>query len=316
MNKVELPDEINDVWNSYTSPPVQHIQTPEGHPSLSILRLDQIDSWASGNKYFKLKYALRLALSRGVTTIVSKGGMFSNHLAALSQACSVFGLHLVNVIRSHQPDETNPSILQLRAHGDEILYVSPEVFAAFDETESAKRFPEAMFIPEGGLSEEGILGTQEIAAECIHHSPTHVIVAAGTMGTAMGLLAAMPGDINVIVVPAWKGCTNDYVQQVLTRYSILPACAWQLWPDYHFGGFGKFDPGLIDFMTSFTRETAIPLDPVYTGKMMFAIKDKMDKGDFSSGDRILAIHTGGLQGLKGYNYLYPEQWKAYVGLVG
>jgi 1-aminocyclopropane-1-carboxylate deaminase len=316
MGKVNQPANRNDLWHAYTSPPVHPVSTLEGQPSLSMLRLDLIRSWASGNKYFKLKYVLHKALEDGVTQIVSKGGMFSNHLAELSHACQVFGLQLINIIRSHQSDEDNPSISKLRAHGDEIMYVTPEQYNTFDEIVSAKYFPGAMFIPEGGLSVSGIEGAREIADECILHSPKHVVIAGGTLGTATGILASMPEYVNVIIVPAWKGCTKEYLQQLLYRFNIHPVCSWGLWPDYHFGGFGKYTIGLVEFMTGFTRSTGIPLDPVYNGKMMFGLKDQMEAGFFSPSDHILAIHTGGLQGLSGYQYRFPVDWSTYVSLTG
>ena len=309
---VTISDEIERKWQAYSQPPVQPILFGKHHTECSILRLDLIKSWASGNKYFKLKFTLHDALDKGISTIVSKGGMFSNHLAALAEACSVFGIQLVAVIRTYAPDDLNPSIGRLKQHGAQILYLTPGDYNAFDQHETERLFPGALFIPEGGLSNNGIKGASEIAQSCIPHTPTHVIISGGTLGTACGLLTTMPASINVIIVPAWKGCTEEYVSGILNEYKIKPSCTWELWPDFHFGGFGKFNEELIDFMKAFSTTIGIPLDPVYTGKMMYGLHQKIQQGYFKETDRILAIHTGGLQGIEGFKYRYPEQWNSYL----
>ena len=308
---VTITDEVERKWRAFSKPPIQPILFDNHKPACSILRLDLIQSWASGNKYFKLKYLLHDALERCIPTIVSKGGMFSNHLAALAEACSVFEKHLVAVIRTHSPDDHNPSIVNLKQHGAQILYVTPSVYNAFDQQEAERLFPGAMFIAEGGLSKDGIIGASEIAQLCIPHAPTHVIISGGSMGTSSGLLHTMPESTKVIILPAWKGCTEEYVSGILNEYKIKASCSWQLWPDFHFGGFGKFNQELIDFMKAFTNATGVPLDPVYTGKMMFGLHQKIGQGYFKESDQILAIHTGGLQGIEGFKYRYPEQWNGY-----
>lgn len=303
--------EIASCWREFSPGPLQDIQLPDRSTSLKMLRLDLIRSWASGNKYFKLKYVMHEALSSGIQTIVSKGGMFSNHLAALSEACLAFNLHLVAVVRSYAPDELNPSIQRLKAKGHEIIYLPPSDYRSFDTEESARLFPGALFIPEGGLSESGIRGTSEIMQGCLECNPSHIVVAGGTMGTACGIVAAAPTSVKVIIVPAWKGCTHSYFSEILERFSVHPACTWDIWPDYHFGGFGKFNDQLIAFMSQFTQDTQIPLDPVYTGKVMYAMDDKMRSGFFNDSDSIIALHTGGMQGLAGFKYRFPEEWGSY-----
>jgi 1-aminocyclopropane-1-carboxylate deaminase len=241
--------------------------------------------------------------------------MFSNHLAALSDVCLFLGIKLIAVIRSHTPDELNPAIQRLRANGNEILYVAPEIYRSFHADASEERFPGALFIPEGGLSLEGIRGTAEIASEFNEAEQTHVVVAGGTMGTACGLVSSLPPSVKLIIVPAWKGCTNSYFTEILEQFSIVPSCQWELWPQFHFSGFGRFNQQLIDYMYNFSSATGVPLDPVYTGKMMFAINDQIEAGYFNTSDSIVAIHTGGLQGLDGYRYRFPEVWSTYCQLV-
>ena len=303
--------EIATRWREFSPAPLQGIQLLDGSSSLKMLRLDLITSWATGNKYFKLKYVLHEALTSGIERIVSKGGMFSNHLAALSEACLEFNIHLVTVIRSHVRDEMNPSIQRLRAHEHEILYLPPSDYKSFDSGDAERLFPGSLFIPEGGLSTAGIKGTSEIMQSCLECNPSHIIVAGGTMGTACGIVAAAPASVKVIIVPAWKGCTYSYFTEILNKFEVHPACTWDIWPDYHFGGFGKFNHDLIEFMIQFTRDTGIPLDPVYNGKVMYAIDDKMRSGFFNDNDSIIALHTGGMQGLAGFKYRFPEEWGRY-----
>ncbi|MDZ4749792.1 MAG: pyridoxal-phosphate dependent enzyme [Saprospiraceae bacterium] len=306
------PVDIAEIWHKFSPGPAQSIHLPEGQPGFKVLRLDLLRSWASGNKYYKLKYVLKETLAKGTPILVSKGGMFSNHLAALSDACLAFDLQLVAVIRSHTPDENNPSIRRLRVNGNQIVYLYPDEYNSFGDADASRLFPGALFIPEGGLSEAGISGAAEIVVECLPPEPSHIILAGGSMGMACGLVKATPAGVKVIIVPAWKGCTDSYFCEILTRYKIVPQCSWELWPDYHFGGFGKFNMHLIDFMTSFSLKHAVPLDPVYTGKMMFAIEDKRSSGYFREADSIVAIHSGGLQGLDGYKYRFPDAWRNYA----
>lgn len=296
----------------FSQGPLQSLAEWHSRKQISMLRLDLLQSWASGNKYYKLKYAIEFALANDVKVIVSKGGMFSNHLAALAEACHVFNLRLIAVIRSYAPDENNPSIRKLREKGSEIVYLNPEAYTVFDEQEAGQLFPASLFIPEGGLSDLGIHGTSEILNECLDHHPTHIILSGGSMGTACGIISSAPADVKVIIIPAWKGCTDSYFLDILRQYQINPVCTWELWPDYHFGGFGRFNQELIDFMFSFSADTGIPLDPVYTGKMMSAIDDRWKSGYFKQTDSILAIHTGGLQGLDGYRYRFPAVWGKYL----
>ena len=295
-------------WTSFSPGPLQHIKTPPGLPDYHLKRLDLLNSWATGNKYYKLKYVIHNALALQTNTIISKGGMFSNHLAALSSACKSFDIKFIAVIRSYKPDESNPSIIRLRANGNEIIYVPPSDYTEFGEQQASEIFPEALFVPEGGLTQSGIQGAAEIANELLAIKPTHVIVAGGTMSTACGILSALPSGCKLIIVPAWKGCTDDYVETIIRKYEIEYACEWELWPDYHFGGFGKFNSLLIDFMHKYKGNLGIPLDPVYTGKLLYALDTKLNAGYFKESDVIVAIHSGGLQGLEGYRYRFPEHW--------
>jgi 1-aminocyclopropane-1-carboxylate deaminase len=302
-------------WNQFSPGPIQTIDNYVAGISLNILRLDLLHSWSSGNKYYKLKYPLQYVLNNNIRTIVSKGGMFSNHLAALAEACHDFNIQLVCIVRSFAPDENNPTIRKLKELNVIVVYVTPEEYYQFDQEMADERFPNAFFIPEGGLSPDGLKGAAEISDEIQSSAFKHIVISGGSMCTACGLIKSLPEESHLHIVPAWKGCSTDYIQTILSANNIQPVCLWDIWPDYHLGGFGKFNRELIDFMTSFTSSTGIVLDPVYTGKLLMAVTDKIKNRYFNEQDSILAIHTGGLQGLAGYAYRFPDQWSDYVSMA-
>ncbi len=306
---------MNHSFHTFLPGPIQKINLNGDHPLLMIKRLDLVQSWADGNKYYKLKHNISYALENGIKSIVSKGGMFSNHLYSLAHACTAFGIKMNAIVRSYGPDPGNPLMNELAGLSHEILYLKPGEYQQFDESTAKILYPASMFIPEGGRNAQAIEGAKEIIEECLEFHPTHVILSAGTLTTACGLLAVASKSMKIIIVPAWKGCTRDHVDEILLKYNIKPECLWEIWPDAHFGGFARYDHHLIEFMNSFTRETEIPLDPVYTGKMMYAVNEKFKSDYFSKEDIIIAIHTGGLQGIRGFSYRYPEDWSTYEELV-
>ncbi len=303
------------IWKEFIPGPVQQISSDWGHNNFFIKRLDLIHSWADGNKYYKLKHNISYALEHNVKTIISKGGMFSNHLYSLASACAHFEIELICVVRSYEADLQNPTIKELQSLSKEILFLDPEEYKRFGEVDSTHAYPDSMFIPEGGLGERAIHGMKELMNECLENQPTHIIVSGGSMATACGLIASAPEEVKVVVVPAWKGCKKEFIENKLIEFGISPLCEWELWADAHFGGFAKYDRTLLDFMYSFTKETGIPLDPVYTGKMLYVLSEKIKSGYFKADDSILAIHTGGLQGVRGFAYRYPMDWKMYEKLI-
>ena len=280
---------------------------------MHLLRLDLLDTWATGNKYFKLKHYLGEARSRGIAHVISKGGPFSNHLAALAEACATFGMRLTCIVRAYRDDPDNPTLRRIRTLGGDCHITVPHTFSAFGPSDASAIDPGALFIPEGANGPLGWKGTAEIVEHLMRLGPTHVVLPAGTFGTAAGMLSAAPAHWHMIMVPAWKGCSRAYVTDMLDAAHISPRCLWSVWPDHHAGGFGRYDESLRTFMFSFTAATGVLLDPVYTGKMLKATLDAVRDGFFPTGSRIVAIHTGGLQGLAGYRYRFPEHWSDYPG---
>lgn len=81
---------------------------------------------------------------------------------------------------------------------------------------------------------------------------------------------------------------------------------WQVIDGYHSGGYARFDQSLIDFINHTKANCDIPLDPVYTGKLFFGVADLIKKDFFPEGSTVLLIHTGGLQGIAGFNQRFPH----------
>lgn len=295
--------------------PVQPVSYFPSPVPVSMLRLDLLSSWASGNKYFKLKYFIQDAVDHGYQTLVSKGGMYSNHLEAFARACAHFQRKAICLVRTHAPDPESPTMRTIRDLGAQIEFLSPEVYDMWDESRVLEQFSGSLYIPEGGLHMNGIKGAREIGLQVMPEKPNKIILAGGSMCTAVGILSSLPENTTLHIVPAWKGCTDSYFQQLLTMHGIEPGGSWKVWPDFHFGGFSKWNEDLLRFMMDFSEKTLIPLDPVYTGKMMFAIREMLDKGCFESTDKVLAIHTGGLQGVRGLAYRFPQAWKPYADQI-
>ncbi len=295
-------------WAAFREGPLQEVSTPDPFPNYFVKRLDLLESWVNGNKYYKLKYVLRYVLRQGRKTIISKGGMFSNHLAALSQACREFNLNLIAIVRSYQPDEENPSITMLKENGHRVFYVTPGEYKVFGASEAEAIDSEAVFVPEGGASAWGVKGAADLTGELIASIPSHIVLAGGTLSTAAGVISSMPSGMRLVVVPAWKGCTEKRFRETLSQFQIPDKDNWEIWPTYHFGGFARYTKALVDFVADYYRRTGIPLDPVYTGKLLFAVEDKLRAGYFSEIDKAVVIHSGGHQGMRGFSYRYPDDW--------
>jgi len=277
--------------------PVQKITfAPFNH--LSVKRDDLIDPYISGNKWRKLKYILAKAKAENKTHLVTFGGAYSNHLVATAAAAARSGLKATAFVRG-EPVK-NEMLLLCGLFGMELIFTNRESYRdkhQLFESHFADNH-QACFIDEGGASAEATLGCAEIIGE-LNQSYDHIFCAAGTGTTAAGLLKGLQAQqlsTQLHVIPVLKG--GAFIGDEIARYS--PAhTQLQLHLDYHFGGYAKTTPELIHFIKTFTAQTGLLLDPVYTAKMFYAICDLEKKGQIHPNDRILAIHTGGLMGLFG-----------------
>lgn len=279
----------------------------EKNVQLFIKREDELHHFISGNKYRKLKYNLEEAKRLGHHTFITFGGAYSNHIAAAAAAGFEFGFKTIGVIRGDELAkrldevlETNPTLKFASEHKMNFDFVSRTNYRDKTSEEFIKRLKEKYgdfyLVPEGGTNELAVKGCEEILTE--EDTKYNVICSSiGTGGTISGLINSLKPHQKVIGFPALKG---DFLQHEIRKY-VLTFENWSLNTNYSFGGYGKISEELILFINKFKEETKIPLDPVYTGKMLFGIVDLIKKDYFSEGTKILAIHSGGLQGIEGMN---------------
>lgn len=271
---------------------------------LAVLRLDQVHPEVSGNKFFKLKYNLEEAKKQGKRTILTFGGAFSNHIYATASAAKLAGFLSIGIIRGEDADSSNPTLAHAKEMGMLLHFIDRESYRKKNSPEFLgvlkAQFGDFYLIPEGGTNEFAIQGTKEILGDKAYDF-THICVCLGTGGTFAGLASSLKGHQKLLGFSALKGeFIKRDIANLLESNQINPAGSFEIRTDYHFGGYGKHKPELIEFMRWFYEEFEIPFDPIYTGKMMFGTWDLIGKDHFSVGSKILIIHSGGLQGNAGF----------------
>ena len=275
--------------------------------NLSMKREDEIHPFISGNKYRKLKYNLINAKAKGFTKLLSYGGAFSNHISALSYAGKVHGFKTIGVIRGDelgvdidQTLETNPTLKFAHDNGMKLEFISRDAYKRKNDPDQLvkleSRHSEFYEIPEGGTNMLAIKGCEEILTDADLEFD-YICVAVGTGGTISGLINASSETQSIIGFPSLKGQFLDG----LISEKVGNKMNWKLMHEYHFGGYAKINEFLIRFINDFNQQTTIPLDPIYTGKMMFGIMDLVKNDFFKKNSSILVVHTGGLQGIEGMN---------------
>jgi len=289
----------------------QHIVLPEleaNNYQLFIKREDQIHPLVSGNKFRKLKYNLQEALDQKQTTLLTFGGAFSNHILATAVAGELTGLKTIGIIRGDELGNdlektlvTNSTLRNASEHGMQFEFVSRETYrnkTSIEFTEILKKkYGDFYSIPEGGTNALAVKGCEEILTSDDNEFD-YICSCVGTGGTLAGIINSIEASQKVIGFPALKG---DFLIKEIHHY-CRGQKNWQLVSDYHFGGYGKYSDELIHFINRFKEDTMIPLDPIYTGKMMFGVLDMIKKNTFPKGSKILIIHSGGLQGIEGFNH--------------
>jgi 1-aminocyclopropane-1-carboxylate deaminase len=260
---------------------------------LIIKREDLNHPFVSGNKWWKLKYNLIEAAEKDFKTLVTYGGAYSNHIISTAAAASELGFKSIGIIRGEEVLPLNPKLAFARKKGMELHFISREAYRAKskDHLTGLNNF---YLIPEGGSNSLAVKGVREFAAK-LDVSYDHLCCAVGTGGTLSGLIEGVPGEKKIIGFPILKGAEFlvGEIKKLSERSKHI--ANWQLMYDYHFGGYGKSTPQLLEFIEHFKTVHNVPLEFVYTGKMMAGIYDLISSGFFPRGTTILAIHTGGLQ---------------------
>lgn len=263
----------------------------------------------AGNKFWKLKYNLQAAHQQG-KSILTFGGAHSNHIYATAAAGAATQIPTIGIIRGDTSATLTPTLAFAQAQSMKLHPVSRTDYRRrYDPDFLAQlqaQYPDALIIPEGGSNAAAIRGCTELLSPTDYLQYDYIACACGTGGTIAGLAAAAPAGIQLLGFPALKGA--QFLEKDVTAlqqsagFTPRDNITWV--HDYHFGGYAKHRPELINFINAFRAQHGIPLDPIYTGKLLYGLTDLLTKGYFPAGSRILAIHSGGLQGISGFNTRY------------
>jgi len=300
--------------------PLQKIADPVVSSSgvnLYVLRLDMNHPHISGNKFFKLKYNLEEAKRQGKDTLLTFGGAYSNHIAATAAAGKEYGFKTIGVVRGDElaplpypslqkdPAEKslNPTLRLAKKNGMKLHFVSREEYRALtannalpENIPAELQIPDTRlyFLPEGGTNALAVKGCSEIPS-LITISFDYVCCPVGTGGTIAGIISSLKTAQHAIGFSVLKA-PGYHEKEVKKWLPVQPFSNFQFKEEYHFGGYAKYTSGLLSFMDDFEKKNNIPLDRIYTGKMMFGVYDLIHKGYFKSNQTVVVVHTGGLQG--------------------
>lgn len=275
---------------------------------LYILREDLIHPEISGNKWRKLKYNIQEAKRLNQSTLLTVGGAYSNHIAATAAAGRESRLKTIGIIRGEEILPLNPTLELASKNGMTFKYISREEYRKKNDSEFLQslkdEFGDFYLVPEGGSNALAVKGCTEILKK-INVDYDVVCVACGTGGTIAGIISST--NKKVIGFPALKNASflKEDIQKLLANYSNhfnvkVENNNWDLNLNYHFGGYAKIDNDLIDFVRQFKATHDVPLDLIYIGKMLYGIFDLLKNTNELDNQTIMAIHTGGLQGNKGF----------------
>lgn len=269
---------------------------------LFIKREDLLHKYISGNKFRKLKYNFEYVKNNRFKEVITFGGAYSNHISATAYAGKLQKIQTFGIIRGEELENQttlNYTLNFAKDCGMKLFFVSREDYKKKDASNKVRQLINTLqrpyIIPEGGTNNLAIKGCEEILGNDTKPFD-YICTSVGTGGTISGLINASESHQEILGFSALKG---DFLSEDISKF--VSKTNWKLNTDYHFGGYGKISEELIHFMNDFKKTYDIPLDPIYTGKMMFGIIDLIKKGYFKENAKILAIHTGGLQGIEGMN---------------
>jgi len=258
---------LNSILKSIDSP-IQEIQNDllqSKGVRLLVKRDDLIHPQVSGNKWRKLKYNLLAAKKEQQNTLLTFGGAFSNHIYATAAAGKIFGFKTIGLIRGERIEPLNPTLAYAEKMGMELHFISRTDYKRKDDityqTELRTQLGDFFLIPEGGTNNNAIKGCSELVEEVNHQLPALPDFWCASCGTG-GTLSGIISGLNG--------------QQKVIGFSV-------------------------DFINTFKKENNIQLEPIYTGKLFYGIYDLIKNNYFPKGSSILAVHTGGLQGITGFN---------------
>ena len=293
----------------------QKISIENTSVSLYIKREDLLRPNISGNKFRKLKYNLAQAKSENKETLLTFGGAFSNHILAVAAAGNEQGFRTIGIIRGEELADKiseNPTLQKALDFGMFFEFVGREVYREKASLkfihQLAEKFGDFYLIPEGGTNDLAVKGCEEILTVS-DGKFDYICCAVGTGGTISGLINCSKKSQQVLGFPALK---DHFLGEDIRKFATNSN--WKLIPDYHFGGYAKVSEELVLFINEFYKKHKIPLDPIYTGKMLFGVIDLINKNYFPENSKILVIHTGGLQGIAGMNNLLKQKKQLQINV--
>ncbi len=299
------------------TPQLQRIHLPlfvERGVDVAVLRLDQIHPVIHGNKWFKLKHNLARIDALGKKRVLSFGGAYSNHLYALAAAGNAFGFETIGIVRGELIKPLNKVLTFAESQGMRLEPISRAQYREKDSVEFIAelrhRFGDIEILPEGGSNGLAVQGCEEIASfldwgffdvdDGAHEGERVVAVSCGTAATLAGIVLGLEAQYRAGDSPRVVGVSVLKAEGYLVREAeswIRPrhaAVRWSIDERYHFGGYARRTPALEEFMTSFSQSTGVPVEPVYTGKLFYALYDQISRGEYAPGTQIIAVHTGGI----------------------
>jgi 1-aminocyclopropane-1-carboxylate deaminase len=292
-----------------TLQPLHHPLFNKHKVQVEIKRDDIIHPIISGNKWRKLKFNLRhVQQSQNINGVLSFGGCYSNHIHALAFACFEQKIPCIGIIRGEVESADNFTLSWAKHWGMKLHFVDRKTYRRRHDSdyiaELQQKFPHYFIVPEGGSNKLAMAGVSEIITELAQQTEFDTLITpVGSGGTLAGLIC---GDMlnnklhNILGIAVLKH--GEYLENEIN--DLLPTAEkthdkWQLLTQFHRGGYAKFSPDDVQHIIAFNRVTGVDFEPVYSGKMILAFIDLLEQGYFKQGERIVLLHTGGMQGLGG-----------------
>lgn len=291
---------------NYTTTPVQEIHDPliaKAGIRLLVKREDLNHPLVSGNKWWKLKYNLAEAQLQKHDTLLTFGGAFSNHIYATAAAAAESKMQSIGIIRGEETLPLNPTLSFAQAQGMRLVYISRDDYRKKSGPEFStwlqKKFGDFYLIPEGGTNILAVKGCAEFATDHLsQHAFDYLCLPVGTGGTMAGIVTGFQGSKEILGISVLKKgdfLTSD-ILQLVQAFSGMFYGNWSVLTSYDHGGYAKVTKELLDFVSAMKDKYNLPLDHVYTGKLLWAVMKEAVRGRFTRGSTVLALHTGGLQG--------------------
>lgn len=268
--------------------------------SIRILREDLNQPLLQGNKFWKLKYNLAEVKKTNIKRLLTFGGAYSNHIHATALAGKLEGIETIGVIRGEQPNQYSPTLLFAQEQGMRLHFISRENYRHKTDTDFLEKleneFGPYHLVPEGGSNELGLKGCMDWGKRIAHQADIYCL-AAGTGCTAAGIAKSLLFEQPKAEIWAFSALKNGgFLKEEAEKIAQMALPNLSIQTDYHFGGYAKYSPALLQFITEIENSYQIPLEQVYTGKAFYGMIDLLKKNVTNSNKDICFIHTGGLQG--------------------